>query len=53
VAAVAALAVLIGAPALRVAWLTVDWFRERDRRFGLLGLVLLGVLGLSGLVSFL
>jgi hypothetical protein len=52
VSEVALLVVLIGAPVLRVAWLTVDWGRERDRLFLGLGLVLLAVLGVSGLVSF-
>ena len=47
------LVVLIGAPVLRVAWLTVDWGRERDRLFVGLGLVLLAVLATSGLVGFL
>jgi len=50
---IALMGVLIGAPVLRVAWLTVDWFRERDRRFAALGLVLLAVLATSGLVGFL
>jgi hypothetical protein len=53
VAEVIGLGLLIGAPVLRVAWLTVDWFREGDRRFAVLGLALLGVLGLSGVVGFL
>jgi hypothetical protein len=53
VAEIVGLGVLIGAPVLRVAWLTVDWFREGDRRFAALGLALLGVLGLSGVVGFL
>ena len=52
VSEIGCLVVLIGAPVLRVAWLTVDWFRERDRRFAVLGLVLLAVLGISGLVNF-
>jgi hypothetical protein len=47
------LTVLIGAPVVRVAWLTVDWFREGDRRFAALGMVLLAVLGFSGIVGFL
>jgi hypothetical protein len=50
---VALLVVLIGAPVLRVAWLTVDWGRERDRLFMGLGLVLLAVMAVSGLVKFL
>jgi hypothetical protein len=49
----ALLGVLIGAPVLRVAWLTVDWARERDRLFVGLGLVLLAVLATSGLIGFL
>ena len=53
VSEVALLVVLIGAPVLRVAWLTVDWGRERDRLFLGLGLVLLAVLAVSGLVKFL
>jgi hypothetical protein len=47
------LVVLIGAPVVRVGWLTVDWSREGDRRFAALGLVLLAVLGVSGVVGFL
>ncbi len=50
---VALLVVLIGAPVLRVAWLTVDWARERDRVFVGLGLVLLAVMAVSGLIKFL
>lgn len=50
---VALLVVLIGAPVLRVAWLTVDWARERDRLFVGLGLVLLAVMAVSGLIKFL
>jgi hypothetical protein len=38
---------------VRVAWLTVDWARERDRLFVGLGLVLLGVMAVSGLIKFL
>ena len=53
VSEVALLVVLIGAPVLRVAWLTVDWARERDRVFVGLGLVLLAVLAASGLIKFL
>jgi hypothetical protein len=53
VCVVAMLAVLIGAPVLRVAWLTVDWARERDRLFVALGLVLLTVLAVSAVVGFL
>ena len=50
---VALLVVLIGAPVLRVAWLTVDWAHERDRLFVGLGLVLLAVMAVSGLIKFL
>jgi hypothetical protein len=53
VSEVAMLVVLIGAPVLRVAWLTVDWARERDRVFVGLGLVLLAVMAVSGLIKFL
>lgn len=45
--------ILIGAPIVRVAWLTVDWARIGDRRFALLGLALLSVLAGGAMVSFL
>jgi hypothetical protein len=51
--AVGALAVLVGAPVLRVAWLTVDWGRAGDRRFAVFGAALLVVLAVSGVVAVL
>lgn len=45
------LGVLIGAPVLRVGWLTWDWAREGDRRFAAIGGVLLGVLATSSVVA--
>jgi hypothetical protein len=51
--AVAALAVLVGAPVLRVAWLTVDWHRAGDKRFALVGEALLVILVVSGVVALL
>jgi len=50
---VACVALLICAPVARVGWLTVEWARTGDRRFALLGAVLLGVLVTSGLLAFL
>ena len=49
--AVACVALLIAAPVLRVAWLTVGWTRQGDRRFAALGGVLLGVLVASAVVA--
>lgn len=49
--AVACITVLVAAPVLRVAWLTVDWIRQGDRRFAPLGGVLLGVLVASAVVA--
>lgn len=49
--AVTCVALLIAAPVLRVGWLTVDWARQRDRRFAALGGVLLGVLVASAVVA--
>jgi hypothetical protein len=51
VSAVACVAVLVGAPVLRVGWLTVGWLRQGDRRFAALGGVLLVVLAASGAVA--
>ena len=45
--------ILIGAPIVRVAWLTIDWTRTGDRRFALLGLALLSVLATGAVISFL
>jgi hypothetical protein len=44
--------ILIGAPIVRVAWLTVDWARIGDRRFALLGFALLSVLASGAVFSF-
>ena len=41
--AVAAVAVVVASPLLRVLWLVVAWWRHDDRRFVLVGLALLGV----------
>lgn len=49
--AVACVAMLVSAPVLRVAWLTVDWARIGDRRFAALGGVLLAVLVASAVVA--
>ena len=51
VCAVGCLVVLIGAPVVRVLWLTVGWAHHGDRRFAALGLVMLGVLAVSGLTA--
>ena len=44
--------ILIGAPIVRVAWLTVDWVRIGDRRFALLGFALLSVLVAGAAFAF-
>jgi len=49
--AVACIAVLVAAPVLRVGWLTVDWIRDGDRRFALLGSALLLVLASGAVVA--
>jgi hypothetical protein len=50
---VACVVLLICAPVARVGWLTVEWARAGDRRFAMLGAVLLGVLVTSGVLAFL
>jgi len=50
-AAVACIAVLVTAPVLRVGWLTVDWIRDGDRWFALLGGALLLVLATGAVVA--
>jgi hypothetical protein len=48
----ACIVILIAAPVLRVAWLVVDWSREKDTRFAFLGCGLLAVLAASGAIIF-
>ncbi len=50
-AAVVAVAVVIATPLLRVAWLVLRWYQEGDRRFVLLGLALLAVVGAGALAA--
>jgi hypothetical protein len=52
VSAIACVVVLIGAPALRVIWLTVGWARQGDRRFAALGGVLVAVVVASAVIAF-
>ena len=47
----ACIVLLIAAPVVRVGWLVVDWTRERDTRFALLGSALLLVLATSGAIA--
>ena len=46
----ACIVILIAAPFLRVGWLVIDWLREKDTRFALLGCGLLAVLATSGAI---
>jgi hypothetical protein len=47
----ACIVILITAPVVRVGWLVVDWVRQGDKRFALLGCVLLLVLAASGAIA--
>ena len=47
----ACIVILITAPVVRVGWLVVDWVRQGDKRFALLGSVLLLVLATSGAIA--
>lgn len=48
---VACVLVLIGAPILRVAWLTTSWARTGDRRFATMGVLLLLVLTTGAVIA--
>ena len=52
VSGTACIVILIAAPVLRVAWLVVDWSREKDMRFAFLGCGLLAVLAAGGAIIF-
>lgn len=52
VSGTACIVILITAPVVRVGWLVVDWVRQGDRRFALLGSALLLVLATSGAIAF-
>lgn len=49
--ATAAVAAVVAAPLLRVAWLVLRWSQEDDRRFELLGVALLVVVTLGAVLS--
>ena len=49
--ATAAVAAVVAAPLLRVAWLVLRWRQERDRRFQVLGVGLLAVVALGAALS--
>ena len=51
VSGTACIVLLIAAPVVRVGWLVVDWTRERDTRFALLGSARLLVLATSGAIA--
>lgn len=53
VAGAAAVAVVAAAPLLRVLWLVIRWWQERDYRFVLIGLALLGVIATGSLIALL
>ncbi|MDY7099964.1 MAG: hypothetical protein S0880_02140 [Actinomycetota bacterium] len=48
---VAVVAAIVAAPLLRVAWLVFRWTQERDRRFVITGLALLGVVGTGAVLA--
>jgi hypothetical protein len=45
--AVAAIAVVMTAPIVRVIWLAARWFRRGDRRFGWVAVGVLGVVSIA------
>lgn len=51
VVASAAVVIVVAAPLVRIAWLVVRWVQERDLRFVVLGLALLGVIALGGAIA--
>lgn len=51
-AADTAVALVVAAPLLRVAWLAVRWWRRGDRRFASVALGVLGVIGVGALIAF-
>jgi hypothetical protein len=50
-AAVAAVALVVGVPLARLAWLIVRWWRVRDTRFVLAGLALAAVISAGTAVA--
>lgn len=50
-AGVVAIALVIGAPLLRVGWLMFCWTQERDWRFVWAAAALFGVIAVAGLVA--
>ncbi|MGD2059344.1 MAG: hypothetical protein PVF87_00625 [Acidimicrobiia bacterium] len=50
-AAVLALALVMAAPLLRVAWLVFRWIQERDWRFVWTSIGLLGVIAAAGVIA--
>lgn len=51
IGATIAVAAVVAAPLVRVAWLAVRWFRKGDYRFALTALVLLGVIAFGASVA--
>ena len=51
VASGAAVAVVVGAPLLRVAWLAVRWYRRGDRRYASVAAALLLVVGTGSVLA--
>jgi hypothetical protein len=50
-AAGVAVAVVVGAPLLRVAWLAVRWYRRGDRRYAAVAAALLVVVGTGSVIA--
>ncbi|MDQ1565461.1 MAG: hypothetical protein QOF96_341 [Actinomycetota bacterium] len=50
-AAGVAVAVVVGSPLLRVAWLAVRWYRRGDRRYAAVAVALLVVVGTGSVIA--
>jgi hypothetical protein len=51
-ASAVAVAVVVAAPLVRVAWLAVRWYRRGDRRYAAVAAALLLIVGLGSVLAF-